>query len=58
MPINPKLPFVIGAIQTRNKIKDVNEAEYDDVTGKFIDLASSEFFRDQTDQKKRIEKNN
>ena len=58
MPINPILPFVIGAIQTRNKIKDVNEAEYDDVTGQFIDLASSEFFRDQTDQKKRIEKNN
>ena len=58
MAINPILPFVIGAIQTRNKIKDVNEAEYDDVTGQFIDLASSEFFKDQTDQKKRIEKNN
>ena len=58
MAINPILPVIIGAIQTRNKIKDINEADYDDVTGQFIDLASAEFFKDQTDQKKRIEKNN
>ena len=58
MAINPILPVIIGAIQTRNKIKDINEADYDEVTGQFIDLASAEFFKDQTDQKKRIEKNN
>ena len=42
MAINPILPVIIGAIQTRNKIKDINEADYDDVTGQFIDLASAE----------------
>jgi len=58
MAINPILPILIGAIKTRNTIKDRNEDAYDEATGNFIDIASAEFFRDQTDQKKRIEKNN
>ena len=58
MAINPILPILIGAIKTRNTIKDRNDDAYDEATGNFIDIASAEFFRDQTDQKKRIEKNN
>ena len=58
MAINPILPILIGAIKTRNTIKDRNEDAYDEATGNFIDIASAEFFRDQTEQKKRIEKNN
>ena len=57
MAINPLLPILIGAIQTRNVIKDQNEAEYDEVTGAFIDAAAAEFFADKANQKKRIEKN-
>tara|TARA_R100000234_G_scaffold85357_1_gene54352 strand:+ start:37 stop:1419 length:1383 start_codon:yes stop_codon:yes gene_type:complete len=58
MAINPLLPILIGAMQTRNVIKDQNEAEYDEVTGAFIDAAATEFFSDKANQKKRIEKNN
>lgn len=58
MAINPLLPILIGAMQTRNVIKDQNEAEYDEVTGAFIDAAATEFFADKAEQKKRIEKNN
>ena len=58
MAINPILPILIGAIKTRNTIKDRNDDLYDEATGNFIDIASAEFFKDQTDQKKRIEKNN
>ena len=58
MAINPLLPILIGAMQTRNVIKDQNEAEYDEVTGAFIDAAATEFFADKANQKKRIEKNN
>ena len=58
MAINPILPILIGAIKTRNTIKDRNDDAYDEATGNFIDIASAEFFRDQTEQKKRIEKNN
>ena len=58
MAINPLLPILIGAIKTRNTIKDRNDDAYDEATGNFIDIASAEFFRDQTEQKKRIEKNN
>ena len=57
MAINPLLPILIGAIQTRNTIKDRNEEAYDEATGNFIDIASAEFFRDQTEQKKRIDTN-
>jgi len=57
MAINPLLPILIGAMQTRNVIKDQNEAEYDEVTGAFIDAAAAEFFADKANQKKRIEKN-
>jgi hypothetical protein len=57
MAINPLLPILIGAIKTRNVIKDQNEEEYDDVTGAFIDAAASEFFADKANQKKRIENN-
>tara|TARA_Y100000593_G_scaffold41914_1_gene80322 strand:+ start:1701 stop:3077 length:1377 start_codon:yes stop_codon:yes gene_type:complete len=57
MAINPLLPILIGAIQTRNVIKDQNEAEYDEVTGAFIDAAATEFFADKANQKKRIENN-
>ena len=57
MAINPILPILIGAIKTRNTIKDRNDDAYDEATGNFIDIASAEFFRDQTEQKKRIEKN-
>jgi hypothetical protein len=57
MAINPLLPILIGAIQTRNVIKDQNEAEYDEVTGAFIDAAATEFFTDKANQKKRIENN-
>ena len=58
MAINPLLPFLVGAMQTRNVIKDQNEAEYDEITGAFIDAAATEFFADKAEQKKRIEKNN
>ena len=58
MAINQILPILIGAIKTRNTIKDRNDDLYDEATGNFIDIASAEFFKDQTDQKKRIEKNN
>lgn len=58
MAINPLLPILIGAMQTRNVIKDQNEAEYDEVTGAFIDAAATEFFADKAEQKKRIERNN
>ena len=58
MAINPLLPILIGAIKTRNTIKDRNDDAYDEATGNFIDIASAEFFKDQTEQKKRIEKNN
>jgi len=58
MAINPILPILIGAIKTRNTIKDRNDDAYDEATGNFIDIASAEFFKDQTEQKKRIEKNN
>ena len=58
MAINPLLPILIGAIQTRNVIKDQNEAEYDEITGAFIDAAATEFLADKAEQKKRIEKNN
>jgi len=54
MAINPILPILIGAIKTRNTIKDRNEEAYDEATGNFIDIASAEFFRDQTEQKKII----
>ena len=54
MAINPLLPILIGAMQTRNVIKDQNEAEYDEVTGAFIDAAATEFFADKAEQKKRI----
>ena len=57
MAINPLLPFLVGAMQTRNVIKDQNEAEYDEVTGAFIDAAATEFFADKANQKKRIETN-
>ena len=57
MAINPLLPILIGEIQTRNTIKDRNEEAYDEATGNFIDIASAEFFRDQTEQKKRIDTN-
>ena len=57
MAINPLLPILIGAMKTRNVIKDQNEAEYDEVTGAFIDAAAAEFFADKANQKKRIEKN-
>ena len=57
MAINPLLPIIIRAIQTRNIIKDTNEAEYDEVTGAFIDAAEAEFFKDKATQKKRIENN-
>ena len=57
MAINPLLPILIGAMQTRNVIKDQNEAEYDEVTGAFIDAAATEFFADKANQKKRIETN-
>ena len=46
MAINPLLPLIISAMQTRNIIKDTNEAEYDEVTGAFIDAAAAEFFKD------------
>ena len=52
MAINPILPILIGAIKTRNTIKDRNDDLYDEATGNFIDIASAEFFRDQTEQKK------
>ena len=57
MAINPLLPILIGAIQTRNVIKDQNEAEYDEVTGAFIDAAAAEFFADKAKQKERIKNN-
>jgi len=57
MAINPLLPILIGAIQTRNVIKDQNEAEYDEVTGAFIDAAATEFFADKAKQKERIKNN-
>ena len=57
MAINPLLPLIISAMQTRNIIKDTNEAEYDEVTGAFIDAAAAEFFKDKAAQKKRIENN-
>ena len=57
MAINPILPILIGAIKTRNTIKDRNDDLYDEATGNFIDIASAEFFRDQTEQKKRIDTN-
>tara|TARA_R100001463_G_scaffold16652_1_gene43117 strand:+ start:1249 stop:2649 length:1401 start_codon:yes stop_codon:yes gene_type:complete len=57
MAINPLLPILIGAMQTRNVIKDQNEAEYDEVTGAFIDAAATEFFADKTKQKERIKNN-
>ena len=57
MAINPLLPLIISAMQTRNIIKDTNEAEYDEVTGAFIDAAAAEFFKDKATQKKRIENN-
>jgi hypothetical protein len=57
MAINPLLPILIGAMQTRNVIKDQNEDEYDEVTGAFIDAAAAEFFADKAEQKKRIAKN-
>ena len=57
MAINPLLPILIGAMQTRNVIKDQNEAEYDEVTGAFIDAAATEFFADKAKQKERIKNN-
>ncbi len=57
MAINPLLPIIIRAIQTRNIIKDTNEAEYDEVTGAFIDAAAAEFFKDKATQKERIKNN-
>ena len=57
MAINQILPILIGAIKTRNTIKDRNDDLYDEATGNFIDIASAEFFRDQTEQKKRIDTN-
>ena len=57
MAINPLLPILIGAMQTRNIIKDQNEAEYDEVTGAFIDAAAAEFFADKAKQKERIKNN-
>ena len=57
MAINPLLPILIGAMQTRNVIKDQNEAEYDEVTGAFIDAAAAEFFADKAKQKERIKNN-
>ena len=57
MAINPLLPLIISAMQTRNIIKDQNEAEYDEITGAFIDAAAVEFLADKANQKKRIEKN-
>jgi len=57
MAINPLLPILIGAIQTRNIIKDTNEDEYDEVTGAFIDAAATEFFADKAKQKERIKNN-
>ena len=57
MAINPLLPFLVGAMQTRNVIKDQNEAEYDEVTGAFIDAAAAEFFADKANQKERIKNN-
>ena len=43
MAINPLLPILIGAIKTRNTIKDRNDDAYDEATGNFIDIASAEF---------------
>tara|TARA_R100000008_G_scaffold63159_1_gene40398 strand:- start:636 stop:1991 length:1356 start_codon:yes stop_codon:yes gene_type:complete len=57
MAINPLLPLIISAMQTRNIIKDTNEAEYDEVTGAFIDAAAAEFFKDKATQKERIKNN-
>jgi len=57
MAINPLLPILIGAMKTRNVIKDQNEAEYDEVTGAFIDAAAAEFFADKAKQKERIKNN-
>ena len=57
MAINPLLPILIGAMQTRNVIKDQNEAEYDEVTGAFIDAAAAEFLADKANQKERIKNN-
>jgi hypothetical protein len=57
MAINPLFPFLAGALKARSDIKAVNEDEYDDITGQFIDAASAEYLRSQTAEKKRIEKN-
>ena len=57
MAINPLFPFLAGALKARSDIKAINEDEYDDITGQFIDAASAEYLRSQTAEKKRIEKN-
>ena len=57
MAINLLYPFLAGALKARSDIKAINEDEYDDITGQFIDAASAEYLRSQADEKKRIEKN-
>ena len=57
MAINMLFPFLAGALKARSDIKAINEDEYDDITGQFIDAASAEYLRSQADEKKRIEKN-
>ena len=57
MAINPLFPFLAGALKARSDIKAINEDEYDDLTGQFIDAASAEYLRSQTAEQKRIEKN-
>jgi len=57
MAINMLFPFLAGALKARSDIKAVNEDDYDNITGEFIDAASSEYLRAQGEEKKRIEKN-
>ena len=57
MAINMLFPFLTGALKARSDIKAINEDEYDDITGQFIDAASAEYLKAQGEEKKRIEKN-
>ena len=56
MAINQILPILIGAIKTRNTIKDRNDDAYDEATGNFIDIASAEFYRSERAKENTIEK--
>ena len=57
MAINMLFPFLTGALKARSDIKAINEDEYDEITGQFIDAASAEYLKAQGEEKKRIEKN-